>query len=276
MRIGGYLTMENLIIERKILGFLSQQDPGSEFSLVQHKNQFYFSRFRPKAWSPSSSTIKLIQGIFDENKDLSFFILRNRIYTTEDLTPRIRNFVKLTAKRISQVTTQEVGASAPENLIEVGRPESSLFESRSVMNSLDRNAITQTHVESHEAASRLCRHLSGLILRGPQLHDYNRSVSALLVGPDSKLLSWSINLAALNKSLHAEVVLIQNYFRQTARKIPRGSRVYISLKPCVMCASFLKDACEDIEQTEFFYFEEDPGPRALGTELDAVLVRLNY
>jgi Bd3614-like deaminase len=258
---------------QKLIGFLNKESPEFEFSVVRHQNQFYFSRFRKGLWAPSSATIKLIQGLFDQNRDLSFFILRNRIFTTEEITPSIRNVVKLTAKRISQVEPIFEADFAPTLLHEVGQANDLVFPWRSIQHDVHPGFLPAKILSEVEALTCM-QMLIDLIPRGDILHDWNRSVVALLVSGRGDLLEWSINQAALNKTLHAELNLIQKYFRRTGRKIPALSQIFVSLKPCRMCASLLKDACEDFSSNQFWYWHEDPGSMARDTELDRVVRKM--
>jgi tRNA(Arg) A34 adenosine deaminase TadA len=101
----------------------------------------------------------------------------------------------------------------------------------------------------------------------------NRPVAALLLSPQPQtgqlqLLASAVNQNARNRTLHAEVNLIQNLYRRTGHLIPPHSYVLSSLKPCRMCAALIWQSAERIETLQILYGENDPGPHAQNTTLD--------
>ncbi|RYZ75997.1 MAG: hypothetical protein EOP06_31735, partial [Proteobacteria bacterium] len=60
-----------------------------------------------------------------------------------------------------------------------------------------------------------------------------------------------------NKTLHAELLMVQSYFRQTGNRIPRGARIVTTRKPCRMCAGILHDWSDDPRSLEIHYDEVD-------------------
>ena len=96
----------------------------------------------------------------------------------------------------------------------------------------------------------------------------DRPVGALLVSPDGEPLMAARNAGALSRALHAEVNLAQCWHRASGRPIPRGARIYVTLKCCRMCAALIWQCAEDVRALEVYYGEDDPGPNARATALD--------
>ncbi|MGZ3771208.1 MAG: Bd3614 family nucleic acid deaminase, partial [Bdellovibrio sp.] len=78
---------------------LPQSEP-YHVAFVEHNNTIYYSFYPRNCEAPSSAIVKLLQGVFDKFLDQSFFILRNRIYTTAALSEMCRGMVKVVAKRV--------------------------------------------------------------------------------------------------------------------------------------------------------------------------------
>lgn len=93
----------------------------------------------------------------------------------------------------------------------------------------------------------------------------DRLVSALLIDSEDRILGWSWNTNAVIKTRHAEWNLCEGL---GTAKIPSGARLWVSLKPCRMCAARIWESAEDPTQIEVIYLENDPGPFAQGTMLD--------
>jgi tRNA(Arg) A34 adenosine deaminase TadA len=98
---------------------------------------------------------------------------------------------------------------------------------------------------------------------------WDNAVAALLVDGDGALLGWATNTGAHNATSHAEVNLALGWLRASRCRLPRDGRVYVTLKPCKMCAGLLWDAAQDPLGLRVVYAQEDPGPCARETVLDA-------
>jgi tRNA(Arg) A34 adenosine deaminase TadA len=97
----------------------------------------------------------------------------------------------------------------------------------------------------------------------------DRSVSAILIDSENRILANAWNQNAVLKTRHAEMNLCAQLAALVPNgKIPLGSRLYVSLKPCRMCAARIWEMAEDPTKISVIYLENDPGPRAQGTLLD--------
>lgn len=118
-------------------------------------------------------------------------------------------------------------------------------------------------IQNDQQARELLNALVEQIPRQGALHDLARPIAAAMVDQEGQLLGTSIHQAILNKTMHAEVVLIQKVFASHGR-IPEGATIYCSLKPCRMCAGMA--LAVGVKQIR--YLQEDPGPLARGSTLE--------
>ena len=100
----------------------------------------------------------------------------------------------------------------------------------------------------------------------------DRSIAALLVGPhpiDDReiILGMSLNTQSVNRTLHAEVNLIQNYFQRTKTALPAHCKIFTTLKPCRMCAGMIWESASSPGSLKVFYSKDDPGAHATQTVL---------
>lgn len=261
----------NLGLAEQVLYELSERYPGQHIAILIFKEKIFFSTIA-MGWSgPSSATVKLIQGIFDDQRDLSFFILRQRIYTTEDIGPMIKGMVKLAAKRISQVVPKNNFIKHSLQVLRIAGEEP-LVPVKSLL--LEVPFAFPERISSPEEGIRIVTQWAQSVPRGAVLHDHNRSIGAMLVSAEGYVLAHSTNQASLNKTLHAEVRTVQKYWSSTQGLIPRGAQIFVSLKPCLMCAGMIAESSADLETLKVYYAENDKGPLAQRTALEKNLIFL--
>jgi cytidine deaminase len=264
-----------LSLQEQIAADLQTQfGPNYDYAWVIHQEKAFFARY-PKAWAgPSSAIVKLIQFLFDEYVDQSFFILRNRIFTTTHLKPMCEGMVQLAAKRATgEISPRSHGDSLKLEWQELGSSDHHSLKTRH-QEEIQWKAplIVGDAIEAYFALQDLI----SKIPRGEVLHDFNRPIAALICGPDGSLLSWAVNNNSKNKTLHAEVSAVQKYFEISKRKIPKGSRIYTSLKPCRMCAGMILEMAEDPDGIQTIFFQDDPGPLAQNTVLERKKLLKHY
>lgn len=217
-----------------------------DLAWLTHQDKVYFARYQAQANEPHSAVTQLIQGLFDAKIDNSFFILRERIFTTQkELSPMDRGMVKMAAKRIAQ------SAEAPDfsNAIECAFSQSRFESEDQIIYDLPSQLKSQTE------ARELVERIEKLIPRGEVLHDVNRPIVALWTDADLKPLIARVNLAGKNKTLHAEVRTIQEYYRQNKKQLPRDAQLFVTLKPCAMCAGMIQHT--QSAQIKVNYFAEN-------------------
>lgn len=259
--------METAALAEQIIFRL--KPPGCEIAFVEHKGVVYYA-LDDRSEGPSSAAVKLLQGLFDRFVDHSFFILRQRLFTSAALTEMCRGMVKVVAKRITeQVPASDHGLTLEFKFQEVGTSEEKIFPVQARVPNLE-CGFDRLNLAGVDGG-RIMQHawqLASLTPRGEILHDYDRGIAAMLVAEDGSILEWALNSNSKNKTLHAEVNLVQNYFRRTGRKIPKGARIYSTHKPCRMCAGMIYHWSEEREK-EFVYFDRmETGSLSTGTVLD--------
>lgn len=256
------------------IAFLLNQ-PERDLAFVEHKGVLYYALFPQNTSAPSSATVKLLQGLFDQFVDHSFFILRQRIFVTSSLTEMCRGMVKVVGKRISEdIVPKDHGLNLNLRFEQVGTPEEILIPVRH-LNSENQNPLrdiqewiaTNTAVTSVDLLD-LAGRLAKRVPRGTILHDFDRDIAALLLDSSGKVLSYGINSNSKNKTLHAEVNLLQRLFREFKSKIPKGAVLYSTHKPCKMCAGMIYHWSEDPLSVKVYYSVEETGALSRHTVLD--------
>lgn len=249
--------------------------PGFDLAFVSHLRKLYYAHHTQGRVSPSSAVVNLLQGIFEQYIDQSFFILRNRIYTTSLPQQRCLGMVKVAAKRISgEINPVDHGVEVAFEKIRVSTGQT-LIESKYLSSE---NHWSLTTVASLYEGSRLkwARALANLNIRGEVLHDYNRDIACLLVDKSGELLSYGINANSMNKTLHAEINMVQKFFYEKGQKIPEGAEIITTRKPCPMCAGMIYDWCEKPESLKIYFAEEDKSSRRTVLDSVAEWIRLDY
>ncbi|MNS97203.1 tRNA-specific adenosine deaminase [compost metagenome] len=110
--------------------------------------------------------------------------------------------------------------------------------------------------------------LAAQIPRGEVLHDYDRDIAAVLLNADREVLSYGLNSNSKNKTLHAEVNLVQRYFRENHQMIPEGAILISTHKPCKMCAGIIYDSAVNPRSLKIQYGVEELGGLSRATILD--------
>ena len=272
---------------------LSRPDTGLDVAFLIQKElkgsstetsvTLYYAHHSRTDQAPTSAVVRLIQGVYATEPEQSRIIVRNRIYTTAALTAMCRGMIAVAAKRatgkILEVREEidETKADKKNGLIEIPVRQIDLTNSvNGLSTELHYDPLEKTFVGIEfkndrawmDFALKLAQPVQTARENPDQLFLYNRPVAAVLVSPDGKLLEWAVNTNAVNKTLHAELNLVQSYYRKSQSKLPRGSRLYTTLKPCKMCAGMIHDAAEDMRSFEVIYAEDDPGPNARNTALE--------
>jgi tRNA(Arg) A34 adenosine deaminase TadA len=247
--------------------------PGQDLAFVVHRERIYAAYCPCGFRGPSSAVVKLLQSLFDTYQDQSFFILRNRIYSTAPLQARCQGMIKTVAKRgRGNVVAKSHGPGTLPTMIAgeteiLGGPDAlALRNLLSAENKLDLRKIEELRRPDPLAWLKT---VAALNPRGEVLHDFDRDIACLLLDEHGKLLAYGLNCNSKNKTLHAEVNLVQRYYLEHRRPLPERARLYTTRKPCKMCAGMILDFSERPESLQIFYAEDDKSSRQ--TSLDAVV-----
>jgi deoxycytidylate deaminase len=241
--------------------------PGFDLAFVSHKGVLYYSFFPRGAAAPSSAVVKLLQGLFDYYIDHSFFILRNRIFTTAPVTAMCHGMIKVVAKRV-QGDVKMVDHDLPVAFEKVLVGDDSPLASVRFLSSENQMPLEKIKALEHTSRLEWVRKIAALNARGEVLHDYDRDIACLLVDSGGEILAYGLNSNSKNKTLHAEVNMVQRFFREKGVKLPAGAKIYTTRKPCKMCAGMIHDWCDNPAALEIHYLEDDKSSQ--NTVLDPV------
>jgi cytidine deaminase len=204
---------------------------------------------------PYTAVSELIQGVFLRYPKYAQKILRSRIYTNEPPSHIQKGILKGAAKRFSFEKDRDYHPSIDSVQVSYIDKTDNVIGWK--LESLNFNVPIEKPNWLATAHSLFDSKMSsGVLYKNP------RNISALLFSSDFKLLGAAVNTNQTNKTLHAEVNLVQGYFKMFQKKFPQKSIVFSTLKPCRMCTGFLYDWAEDPNLLEIFYETDDPGPFA--------------
>jgi tRNA(Arg) A34 adenosine deaminase TadA len=196
----------------------------------------------------------LIQGIYEKNPEFARKILRGRIYASGPMTDALHGLVKVCAKRIdTDVSLEQLQTRIAEDGVEVFTVPIS----------------TPTACPPSASPMDRARRLAHNVERGEKpLYQRDRAIGAVLLSKENELIAHAVNTNAVNRFCHAEINLLRELHSRGFGGIPAGASLYVTLKPCRMCAAMILEFCEDRRSIRVFYDEDDPGPNARRTALD--------
>lgn len=265
--------MLELAMAEHIAHLLLRESP-EPVAFLECDGTIYFARAQAAApHLPFTAIVSLIQAVYEHSPEQSRRIVRNRIFSTSPPTEMCWGMTKVAAQRLTApVTAKDHGLSCPFRFEELGVPlTKALSRSRGGTGpQYPLSLWNEARPPSTDAEfMRLARKLAAQVSRDRVLHECDRPIGALLVDATNQILAWGINSNAANKTLHAEVNLMQAFARDTGQGLPAGSRLYATLKPCRMCAGMIWTCAADLSSLRVIYGEFDPGPGARETILDA-------
>ncbi|HZU96016.1 MAG TPA: Bd3614 family nucleic acid deaminase [Planctomycetota bacterium] len=215
-------------------------------SWVTHNDEVFFAR-------GADATTTLIQGIYETRPRDAHFILRHTIFTTVEPTAFALGMVRVAAKKLKVVPPHP----DPPPLRGGGRSQREITYAHEPP-----PRIETSPKASHEEWLRFALSLVPATPDGLPRHARDRRVGAALVAPDGTLLAASANTNGANRTRHAELNVLLAH-----RSLAPGTRLYVTLRPCKMCAGLLWDRSRERGTVLVFYAEDDPGPAARNTVL---------
>ena len=199
----------------------------------------------------------LIEGIWLAHPEKARALLRERIYTDLALTPADEGSVKVAAKRITQ--------ESPLHFQSHYLAASAEIPKRMVRASVDSNFSDPKQLRrtlSIDTVANLLDELNSQIHVRKRSYHSARLISAVLVNPEYQILAYAWNQTETFKHQHAEQQLVRSWVIREQAFIPPHSKLYVSLRPCAMCAGILYSTCESPETLETYFLTDDPGPKA--------------
>ncbi len=204
-----------------------------------------------------SPVCALVEGIWLNQPELARAILRERIFTNYSLSPACEGMIKLAAKRVtalSESNYQEMKCNyTAQTVIQdcIPRITSPFLE----------GALIGRLVKDDQIPELLFGLKEQVVIQAEKFNS-SRPVAALLLDSENRILSYAYNMNSTFKIQHAEHELLRAYFLRERKKIPVGSSLWVTLKPCCMCAGAIMDSSENVESLSIRYLENDPGPKA--------------
>lgn len=243
-----------------------------ELAYLTHEGRTYFSRHSRTPGEPHSAITVLIQGIYDLDPEFARKILRKKIQHTGQATEMCRGMVKVAAKSLTRLQSQnpELDLHLPEgDSVHEIIPLSAPTQPRLLHQEPDLSPLfTSSASRSPEAWLQRSAELATQVCLRAERFESDRPVAAILVSAEGIVLAAARNTNSRNRTLHAEVNLLQSYHERCKRPIPAGASLYVALKPCKMCAGMIWECAEDLNSLRVFYGQDDPGSMAKATVLD--------
>lgn len=250
------------------------QKSNYDLAFVEDRGRVFYSYYPKNSKDLSSSAvIQLLQGLFNQFVDNSFFILRRRIFATHVLSSKDEGMIRVVAKRAQGQTQAMDHGLSLEDLdfisITFTREQAQQQNHLTSINLALPAELQKQKIESSEDRWGFVNQLANLNPRGSVLHDHDRPVAAALWSTEGELLSYGINSNSLNKTLHAEVNLVQSFCLKYEKPLPKGSTLFVTHKPCRMCAGMIFDCSEAANSMQIFYLHEETGSFSRNTVLDS-------
>lgn len=218
-----------------------------------------------------SAVSRLICGISEEFAEERFRYLRKRIFTSGDLSLWDKNLIKVCAKRHSIVQDFATAQLTAKKIIDIGRD---IQMDESAMRAVDMVGEPLSQLDAENLVLNLSR-AEGARHLGHKRHEMPRNVAAAMVSGSGRLIAAAVNTNVRFQMRHAEVNLIVAMLRQSHFRIPPGTAIYTSLKPCRMCAALILDSfakrSEDPSTLRVFSLEDDLGRFGRHNQLAHVL-----
>lgn len=215
---------------------------------------------------PDSAVVSLIQGIWEADPGMARKHLRSRIYSCDPGAIRLSEMdigmVRVAAKRLTAFA-EPPPTPFSGTVIDV-RSFAARARQRAHQLWHQENGRTLTLPEALAVARERTESLDRAQV---PLYTRDRAVAALLLSNEGELLASAVNTNASNRTLHAEVNLVQGFWLRHGRGLPPGSRVIVTLRCCKMCAAMILHAAEEPSSIHVYYGEDDPGRMARNSAL---------
>lgn len=240
-----------LLVEQ-IAWQLTQGKPKTVAFLI-HRETVFYSFGQKDIFPCDQPVVQLIQAVYDLFPTLARIVLRNRIFSTGSSFGAARGMVKVAAKRISDsILPRNHQIQLTLRFVEVQNQRN--FQ----------NDIAPPQLAPMDQAV----FLASQVIRDQPRYLCDRAVAAVLIAETGQVIGTGLNTNQINKTLHAEINLIQRYYFETRQRFPVASKLYVTLKPCRMCAEMILEMVPANSEFQVYYLEDDLGTHARSTCLD--------
>lgn len=228
---------------------------------VDYHGVRYVAEAQTGRFYPETPVTRLIDGIYSERPGEALWILRQRIHTSYPATDLCRSAVAVAAKRLAPLSNWQ---PSPPEIFEC-RPYRSTGPQNCSPRSGDSAPGTTDEAWLQRAAA-----LAATIPVESQLYRSHRQVAAIAVAADGQEIGRATNTNASNKMYHAEMNLLWDLAKRRRAPIQSGTKIFVTLKPCRMCAAAIVHCADDPNGLCVIYANEDTGPHSKNTKLDAL------
>jgi tRNA(Arg) A34 adenosine deaminase TadA len=232
----------------------------SSFAYLTHEGTTYLVLHDQDlpAHAPFSAVTDLIQIMWQTHGKDALRMVREPIFHLGELNEMEQGMITVAAKRSRRLTgtTEALMAGLKQNKLVDLTGQNKLLP-------LSFESPKQKH--NPESAMKIAEKIAQLANttdRDLKMAERNRAIGAVLLDQNGEVLGVGANNAGSDRTRHAEVNLVQNYFDRTKKPIPKGATIVTTLKSCKMCAGMIWHAAEDPLAIQVVYKENDPGPHA--------------
>jgi hypothetical protein len=219
-------------------------DPSEIGAYLIHKGIRYFSR---RIFSGVETPVTtLVRGVCERFPKESLAITRERIFTPYPLSQLCEGMIKVAAKRTTALDGEAFQGLTKNffgDSIEILAPPRFEFQDPQVPS----DVIPCVDIRD--------------LLEGLKVNAIGKTrVSAVLTDVEGKILAYSWSRTGINRTDHAELLLVQNFYHPGAEHFPDHSTLWVSLRPCAMCSAQILALMKHSNGFKIRFLEDDPGP----------------
>lgn len=199
-----------------------------QWAAIFLSDRILYSAHEPKPQEPHSAVTQLIQGIFDQNPDKALSLLRQPIVVSYKLSILCRGMIGIAAKRFRfepELDSILQRSGLPLTRVRYAEPE---LEPRLALATYEE--AVQWVLGATTAVTSQDEMMTPKYLK-------DRAVRAVLLNTQNQILLLAENKNSKNKTKHAEVLLLQEYYRMHRQGFQEKALLMTSLQCCKMCAA---------------------------------------
>lgn len=232
---------------------MSQISSEWQLAIIETENAIYYSNYCPQPLEPHSAVTQLIQGLYQSQPNEALRLLRRPIITNYNPTLLCQGMIAVAAKR-SLVNKQLSLKETKKELISIRywicQPRDISFQSPSLK---EEDSLSNKN------------NLNAWLSHYPTYPRHNSIRAALTDSHEATMLTAQSD-SKINKTLHAEVILLQNYFSIHSKGFKEPTQLHTNLQSCKMCAAmFWHMHVNPWENLRAFYYYTEQGSIARDT-----------
>lgn len=256
------LTRRSPDVDPRAAAVLAALRGHDDAAVVVHGDEVWYATGTVRPERGRTPLVDLIQGVREAREDADI-VLRRRVFVTWEPTELDRAVVQVAARRVSRVPPAS-GTVAPSSLRDAV-PWANAARARAAVEAVAGLPALPDAADEARWAAWLAASSAAVAPGSAPRRQRDRPEVAVLVGPDGAPLAAARNTSGRNRTLHAEVNLVQGWVARTGRPIPAGAMIVCTLAPCRMCAAMIVAA--SAQPVDVRFLRADPGRLASGTAL---------